>query len=705
MSTNIIIANGSEGALATEVTEKVEFVGRDGVDGFNQNLLPYAQISDLGDLAFDDLVQLAMLGETLVVGGYIKTQVIDVNAIRISGGLATTADVQENSYVIEALRDSLGEMAFKDAISLAMLDNTIIVGGYIKTVLIDVQTLRVDGDLATNAQVNSRIIDAIENISFDPSQLGLGQLAFLDLVDLSKFDETIIVGGYIKTSLLDVNAIRVSGSLVTNAQADAKILAAISAIDPGEIGDLGDLAFQDLVSAALLDTTIIVGGYIKTSLLDVNAIRISGSLVTTTEIDSAINAAIADLEIDPATLGLGDLAMLDLVSAAILDTTIIVGGYIKTSLINVSAIKVAGSLIDTGQLNSAVATAIADFEVDVDSLGLGNLALLDLVSASVLDSTLIVGGYIKTSLINTSALVISGYTTSLDFNNLLTSLGSFAFASTVPAGAVGLASLDSTVVVGGYIKTSLLDAAYIKANIINAGYINALDITVNKITANEGTIGGWQITGNGLVDTSSGGKTFVSNTPNFAGGTYSITYADLISPSVYGYAPWAGLTVHLSYKNPAVYGGPAPYKTVIIELDGSGEGYLGFSALGGFEATVNLVSGGTLAAVGLSSTGFYPYGSTDFYLETRVAGRFESTAIKNGFNVGLVVNAEGAIGNIAIDVKNGAVVLRNSASLTLEAAGSNIYVFDGSTMKTGITNVLHTPSTITVVKGIVVGAT
>lgn len=40
---------------------------------------------------------------------------------------------------------------------------------------------------------------------------------------------------------------------------------------------LGALAYQNLVSDALLDTTVIVGGYIKTSLINAGAILI-GSL-------------------------------------------------------------------------------------------------------------------------------------------------------------------------------------------------------------------------------------------------------------------------------------------------------------------------------------------------------------------------------------------------------------------------------------------
>ncbi len=59
---------------------------------------------------------------------------------------------------------------------------------------------------------------------------------------------------------------------------------------------------------------------------------------------------------------------------------------------------------------------------------------------------------------------------------------------------VELAKLGETVIVGGYLKTTLLDALYIKSNIVNAAYIETLDI--NSV---RGTIGGNEITSNGIL--------------------------------------------------------------------------------------------------------------------------------------------------------------------------------------------------------------
>lgn len=101
----------------------------------------------------------------------------------------------------------LGDMAYEDIVELAKLGSTIIQGGYIKTTLINAAALVIGsgqvtglGDLATmnEAQINYL------NILNTPN---LGDLAYEDLVELSKLGSTIVLGGYIKTNLLDVDEI------------------------------------------------------------------------------------------------------------------------------------------------------------------------------------------------------------------------------------------------------------------------------------------------------------------------------------------------------------------------------------------------------------------------------------------------------------------------------------------------------------------
>ncbi|MBL7973115.1 MAG: hypothetical protein JNL03_16470, partial [Prolixibacteraceae bacterium] len=56
-----------------------------------------------------------------------------------------------------------------------------------------------------------------------------------------------------------------------------------SGLVSGLQGSLGAMAYENLVNLAKLDSTIIQGGYIKSSLLDVNAIRVTGALATITD--------------------------------------------------------------------------------------------------------------------------------------------------------------------------------------------------------------------------------------------------------------------------------------------------------------------------------------------------------------------------------------------------------------------------------------
>lgn len=67
------------------------------------------QLLNLGDLAYADKVQLAMLGETILVGGYIKTELLDAKAIHIG---------DENSNVFasqDGIKVQNGNIVVKDA--------------------------------------------------------------------------------------------------------------------------------------------------------------------------------------------------------------------------------------------------------------------------------------------------------------------------------------------------------------------------------------------------------------------------------------------------------------------------------------------------------------------------------------------------------------------------------------------------------------
>lgn len=138
---------------------------------------------DLGDLAFHDAVEKAMLGTTIIEGGYLKTGFVDasridtgtLNAARVSIGSSTTFD---SGYDPSTKMDhvDLGDLAFEDAVEKAMLGTTIIQGGYLRTGFVDAS--RIDTGTLNANQVNIEAKDGANNTviklgEIAPSRYGL----------------------------------------------------------------------------------------------------------------------------------------------------------------------------------------------------------------------------------------------------------------------------------------------------------------------------------------------------------------------------------------------------------------------------------------------------------------------------------------------------------------------------------------------------
>lgn len=110
---------------------------------FNVGVI-YSELEGRRDFSFTS-------GMTYINGGQIKTGTIDaerlnVNDIIVKGGLATGSDLS-NAF------NGLGNLAFEDMVELAKLGTTIIEGGYIKAELIDVVQLFAQQVTATNLKV------------------------------------------------------------------------------------------------------------------------------------------------------------------------------------------------------------------------------------------------------------------------------------------------------------------------------------------------------------------------------------------------------------------------------------------------------------------------------------------------------------------------------------------------------------------------
>jgi hypothetical protein len=153
----------------------------------------------------------------------------------------------------------------------------------------------------------------------------------------------------------------------------------------------------------------------------------------------------------------------------------------------------------------------------MDSSGISmmgkKIALTGLITFSSLDSSTqsTINGKATTSYVDTvkstaeSALANAG-TANQSISTLQSNLGQMAYQN-----MVSLAKLDSTIVEGGYFKTSLIDANAIITGSLLAAKIAATDITTTRLTVSEGcTVGGFAI-GNGRIGsiasaTGSGGE-------------------------------------------------------------------------------------------------------------------------------------------------------------------------------------------------------
>jgi hypothetical protein len=173
--------------------------------------------------------------------------------------------------------------------------------------------------------------------------------------------------------------------------------------------------------------------------------------------------------------------------------TLISGGYIDTTLLKVSDIIVTGGLMqigdtayDTARVNGESASTVknnAAAGATFTSSSAGALAYKNLVGTAQLDSTIISGGYIRTSLIQTSAIVIGDLSGASTFTAYDTARVNGESASTVKNNAAAGATFTSssyvtntqaaniTTIMGGSITTSKISAT-------GGGYY---DLTNSKI--------------------------------------------------------------------------------------------------------------------------------------------------------------------------------------------------------------------------------
>ena len=64
------------------------------------------QLLNLGDLAYEDQVQLAMLGDTIIIGGFLRTELIAANSIvgdKIASNAIATQHIQAGAITADKI--------------------------------------------------------------------------------------------------------------------------------------------------------------------------------------------------------------------------------------------------------------------------------------------------------------------------------------------------------------------------------------------------------------------------------------------------------------------------------------------------------------------------------------------------------------------------------------------------------------------------
>ena len=190
---------------------------------------------------------------------------------------------------------------------------------------------------ATSATITGNI--TITGGSGIASLSDAGNLAILDAVGAGNCDTTIISGGKIITGLLTASNIQtgtLNANLITVQNFTVGTNVNIGSAFPAS--SAGDMAYEDLVSAAKLDSTVIVGGYIKTSLLTANNIQtgtLNASLVTVSNINAS-NITTGTLSADRIATGT--------ITASKIASHAITGDEITASLLDITQASIATKL-------------------------------------------------------------------------------------------------------------------------------------------------------------------------------------------------------------------------------------------------------------------------------------------------------------------------------------------------------------------------
>jgi len=189
------VANKIVAGYINNINDYLEYKVTEEIDGLKD---------DLGDVAYADLIEAAQLGETIISGGFINT-----NMIRIDG---MTEFAEGFSPLEKVDQDDVGQVAYYESVEQAMKDETIIVGGFIKTSMIHIGSdVNFDSgydpsEKETPAGASSKATSARNEARNDLANR-LGYDNYSDMMSQVTSYGTIIDDGYIRTGLIKAGSI------------------------------------------------------------------------------------------------------------------------------------------------------------------------------------------------------------------------------------------------------------------------------------------------------------------------------------------------------------------------------------------------------------------------------------------------------------------------------------------------------------------
>jgi hypothetical protein len=290
-----------------------------------------------------------------------------------------------------------------------------------------VPTVAIDGNLVVDDTILARHIQAGSIVA---SHMAANQVLVGHTIESANFETGVSgwqidgVGGTAEFNniALTISYSSVTGGPPSDADKTQTALNAGATLDQAKVGS----------------STLISGGYIRTSLIQASAIvigdlsgastftaydtsHVNGTAASIVETNAAAGATFTDSDAG-ALAWLSSLAGLDISNAKANGITLISGGYIQTTLLNVSDIIATGSIMvagdtayDTARVAGTSATTVknnaaagATFtDSDAGALAwLSSLADLDISNAKANGKTLISGGYIHTDILRVGAAQI-----------------------------------------------------------------------------------------------------------------------------------------------------------------------------------------------------------------------------------------------------------------------------------------------------------